>query len=479
MNSERNVLKNSIEGVLSLGLGSLLQLLIFSLLARYLGTVGFGQYSYIMAFVGTFQLFAEMGLTLVLVRDITLDKKNVNKYIGQALPLLWVLAIGTLALIILAARLFHLAPELSYPLYIAGIATVATIQPNIYVAVFRAFESMEINNLGFVLQKVFFLGLVYLLVIKGRGQVISSFLALAGANLLVWFFYYLCTIRKYGRSQLRINFRYWVSLLKEAIPLGFGSILRKITWQVDTLILGVIDTAVSVALYNSAYRLLAALNMLPQVLAISMFPYFTRLAENSQDDFAKVYQKSLKFLWILSLPIAIVTTVLADRIILLFFGSSYEGAAAALKILIWASIFLFLSSQYKHIFTILHKQHLYTYLVIFALIVNAGLDLILIPLFSYIGACFATLITEILLYVAGCYLLRRLGVSITLITHAVKPVLGGFITGAILYLVRDIPYLLLGLVIIVDFGLYFALLFSFGTFSQGEIDRMLRLVKRS
>jgi O-antigen/teichoic acid export membrane protein len=499
MNAERKVLKNSFGGILTLGVGSLLQLITFSLLARHLGTLEFGQYSYITAFAGAFQLFAEMGLTLVLVRDITLDKENVKKYMGEVLPLLWVLAFGTLVLMLLATRVLGLESRLLPPLYLAGIATVVTIQPNIYIAVFRAFEHMEINYLGSILQKVLFLGFIYWLVLRDHGDafarklidtfwststevslpLVSTFLALLMANVLVWFLYYLIAIWKYGRFKPGINLKYCISLLKEAVPLGFGGILRKITWQIDTLILGILDTAVSVAFYSSAYKLLAALNMIPQVLAMPMFPYLTRVAEGSQEAFVEAYRKSLKFMWILSLPIAIGTTVLADRFILIVFGATYGGAAIALKILIWSSIFLFLSSQYRHVFTILRKQQLYTYLIVLSLVVNIGLDLALIPLFSYVGACFATLTTEILLYLVGHYLLRRLGVIIPVIPGALKPLLVGLITGAILYSVRNVSYLLLGFIGVINFGLYFVLLFLFGAFSKRELDGLRKLAKRS
>jgi len=479
LNSERKVLKNSFAGLIALGAGSFLNLLTVSLLARYLGTAGFGQYSYIMAFVGAFQLCSEMGLSTVLVRDITLDKKNVNKYMGEALPLLWTLALGTLALIFLSARILHPDPELLTSLYIAGIATVVTTQPNIYIAVFRAFESMEINAIAFILQKVFFLALIYLIAIRGQQQLPGVFLALLGANLLVWFFYYLIAIQKYGRPKPRINVKYCVSLLKEAIPVGFGEISRKIIWQVDILILGIIDLPVSIALYSSAYKLLGALNLIPQVFAIPLYPYLSQLAENSPEALARAYEKSLKFMWILSLPIAIGTVVLSDRIIFAFFWTQYSGAAAALKILIWATMFLFLSSNYKYLFTILRKQHLYTYLVVLSLTVNTLLDLILIPLLSYKGACFATLITEVILYLVGYYFLRKSGVVVPLIPNAAKPLLGGVIAGMILYSVRDVSYGLLGLIGFMDFGFYFLLLFLFRTFSQKEIEGLVRLVKKS
>ena len=47
---------------------------------RQLGDGRFGQYATVLAFVGLFQIFAEMGVTQYVMREIARDRSKVDKY---------------------------------------------------------------------------------------------------------------------------------------------------------------------------------------------------------------------------------------------------------------------------------------------------------------------------------------------------------------------------------------------------------------
>ena len=98
---------------------------------------------------------------------------------------------------------------------------------------------------------------------------------------------------------------------------------------------------------------------------------------------------------IVSVPLGIGTTLLASQIITFIFGVPYENSAIALQILIWATVFIFLTAAFLRLFETSNRQMMVTKITAVGMVENVTLDLILIPRFSYVGTSIATAATEL------------------------------------------------------------------------------------
>jgi len=104
-------------------------------------------------------------------------------------------------------------------------------------------------------------------------------------------------------------------------------------------------------------------------------------------------QKLYDLLTWLAIGIAIPVTIFSNQIIQLLFGNEFSSASPILTIYIWAGVAVFLgvaSSQYL-INENLTKLSFSRNLV--GMILNVGLNLILIPKYGIIGSAVATLIS--------------------------------------------------------------------------------------
>ncbi len=110
---------------------------------------------------------------------------------------------------------------------------------------------------------------------------------------------------------------------------------------------------------------------------------------------------------ILSIPIAVGTTLLAGRIIALTFGEGYAPSVVVLQLLIWSLVFIFANSPFFRLFESTNKQIVVTKITGLMVIVNVAINLVLIPRFSYVGASIATLITEFIVVALAFSLARR------------------------------------------------------------------------
>jgi len=474
MKQSQRIVKNIAVMIAAEIIGFSLNFVIIILIARYLGVTGFGHFSFIIAFVGIFQLIADSGLCNIMIREIAVHKDKFAYQLGVTKSLIWIFSIAAFLLIYLIINIINPDIEVRQATYIMGISTLAIVHAQGYTSVFRAMEEMEYNAMGFVLQKLVLLSLI-IPVIKselGLKEIAASFLA---ANIFLWFFYYIIISRRYSRPKMIINMGAWWYFITEAIPIGIAGILRKITWQVDILILSAIGTASSVGLFSAPYRIIHSANILPHTISVPLFPFFSRLARHSYHELFPAYEKSLKFMYLFSIPIVVILATLARSIVAILFGDTFEESYKALQILSLTLIFLFPAAQFIYLFSALGKQRLFTVSSIICLIINIILDFILIPKFDFIGACIGTLVAEIILFAIGIYFLKLIEKNVSFIRASWKPALSGFLMWIVLSQCKDVSLFWTVCGIVASILTYVSSIIILRTFSRSELS----LIKES
>src|SRR5205085_8734527 len=108
--------------------------------------------------------------------------------------------------------------------------------------------------------------------------------------------------------------------------LGLGDVVRGLTWQVDTILLRLLQPAAAVGVYSIAYRPLGPLNWVPRAVLTAMFPSFARLAEGDRPGLGRAFAASARLMWLVSLPIAVSIFVGAEPIIAVLAGPQYLEA---------------------------------------------------------------------------------------------------------------------------------------------------------
>src|SRR5881275_29931 len=73
---------------------------------RALGPALFGNYTTVLAFVGLFGLFTDLGMGTLAVRDVAQDPALATRYVSNLLAVRVLSSVGAILLIILAAQTF-------------------------------------------------------------------------------------------------------------------------------------------------------------------------------------------------------------------------------------------------------------------------------------------------------------------------------------------------------------------------------------
>ena len=151
---------------------------------------------------------------------------------------------------------------------------------------------------------------------------------------------------------------------------------------------------------------------------------------------------------VLSIPMAVGATLLADRIVAFMSGDKYStftGSVMVLQILIWAAVFIFLSSAYGAVATSSNKQSMAMRIAGICMALNFVLNLALIPFYSYDGAAIATLLTELTSLLLYVLVLDKSGFKLSrgIFIGTVKVVLASLLMAAYILLLRDLNLFLL------------------------------------
>jgi O-antigen/teichoic acid export membrane protein len=140
-------------------------------------------------------------------------------------------------------------------------------------------------------------------------------------------------------------------------------------------------------------------------------------------------------------------------------------------------ILLLPTSVYGYIFTALGRQRLYMGCAVVALLTNIGLDLLLIPSYSYIGAAVGTLVAEAVLYLSGLMMLQRLGSTLVGMRVIGRPVLAGLALGLCCWWASDMGLAGLGAGIVSGLAAYAGVLLLLQTFTQRERALLLAAMR--
>ncbi|MCK4814134.1 oligosaccharide flippase family protein, partial [bacterium] len=143
MSTVKRVAKNT--GIVIAGnvIFRLVSLVVMIYLARYLGTDGFGEYSFVFAYLAFFGVITELGLQTILVRDMSRDPSNAPKLFGNAYIIKLIVTIFAVTLSIVLITLMSYPADTTTYVYIAAITLLFLSFSDLYATLFQANLKME------------------------------------------------------------------------------------------------------------------------------------------------------------------------------------------------------------------------------------------------------------------------------------------------------------------------------------------------
>lgn len=476
MNYTRTIAKNTSVLLISQIISYVFAFFTTIFTARYLGVENFGILSLSIAFTGIFVIFADLGLSTLTVREVSRDKSLGNKYLVNFSLLKIILAFLTFLLIFLSVNILHYSQQIQYVIYIMSISVIINSFAGLLSSIFQAYEKMEYVSIGVILNStLLFAGIMVSIYYQLDILAFATFYAVS--NFALFIFYIIICIKRFITPFWEVDFSFLKQKLKLALPFGITSIFVTIYYWIDSIMLSVMVGNEAVGLYNAAYKLILVLLFIPSVLNIAIFPAMSQFYVSSKESLKIAYEKYFKYMAILGIPLGVGTTLLANKIILLIYGTEYTNAVIALQILVWSAVIIFMSGAFARLLEASDKQVVITKITAICAIVNIILNLILIPHYGYIGASVVTVLTEFLAFLLGLKIVSALNysyipVNLKFITKIV--------TATIIMSISIILFSKLDLMLLVFIAsiIYFIVLVSVKGFDKEDIDLIHNIIKK-
>lgn len=390
-------------------------------ITRSVGAEQFGLYSLALIITSFASVFANLGLPQGVVRFVPIfagerDEAGLRGLLQAAGILTGSIslffAVGMFALAgPLSERLFH-EPGLAPLLRLTSIGVPLITLTDTIVAATRGFKKMHYKVYA---QDIVFQTVKFVLTGIALGLGLGVFGALGAQNialvvstgLLFYFLHRLFPLnRSFGLARWDVR-----ELLRFSLPLYFGQLIGHFGGDIATLLLGVMDTTVSVGVYSVAYRVSVVGRMFLLSIGLVAMPVVSDLYHRKDYiQLGSLYRTATKWSLSFNLPFFLMVLLFA-RPLLSIFGSDFGAGALGLIILSFGILADAGIGIPGVLVSMTGHSRLHLFNSIAAVITTLVLGVLLIPRYGVLGAATATasaLVLDNTLALSEVYILYRL-----------------------------------------------------------------------
>lgn len=319
-------------------------------------------------------------------------------------------------------------------------------------ATFQAFEEGKYQGIGNTILNILLLIFILLTISTDLGLygIAISYII---ANIIALVYEYHILKKQFVEPKYEFDKSFCKRITIASIPFAVSIILSSIYYSIDIVMLTNMIGDYATGIYNASYKLISVLTLFYSIYGAVIFPVMSKFYKNDESMLLVSYEKSIKYLMIIIIPIAIATVLYSSDLIHLFYGYKYDDASSVLSVLIWTVCFLFISGAGNTLLNASHKEVSVSKIYLIAAVFNVVFNLVLIPRYSYYGAALTTVLSDVLIVVVQTYVIYKIGhrPNKKLYSDLIKIIIGSGILGIALYFLHLNMWIALPVGIIIYF----------------------------
>jgi O-antigen/teichoic acid export membrane protein len=327
-----------------------------------------------------------------------------------------------------------------------------------------------------------------------RAQVLYQFLVVCAGAVALWFgfgylgliignigavliFAIVCAraVRANGVAFGAIALSTWLPMLRASAPFALLSLALGLSYKFDTVLIDYFHGATQTGFYNAAYDLIFKCLLFSNILNTTLYPALSRQAASDPASLPASYERALRYLMIVALPLTMALFMLSDQVIPFLFKAEFMPAAPVLMVLIWVVPLQYASEFLGYVILIANRERIVARSVMISSAVNVLANLALVPLFGIRGAAVITVLTEMVLVAQYVWLLRDQLRALDWTRFLLRPLLAALAMGTALWVLAPLPWLARALL---GGAVYVTLLLVSRTLGREEVAFM-RSLRRS
>jgi O-antigen/teichoic acid export membrane protein len=400
-------------------------------LIRHLQPAGLGTFQDVVNQSALATVFLDAGFNTLFQREAARRQYLLSHYLSR-------LVTGRLGFAVLALAVFAgiLAwrGQLQF-LLPAYLLMVLTSYSNLLRGALYAVQRLRFEAVAIVIESVLLLGLVLYGVVTGQGVTYFLYAYAASYGFSCAYFAVVLTVRRFARIRPAFDPIFIVNWLLQGLPFAATFAITTIYFKIDVPILAVLRGHAEAGLYVAAYKPFEALLFIPVSMLSVVFPVLAVTQRGAGGRLAWAVSRFYKALLALGCPIGVGTFMLAGPLRFLY---SYPESEQALQILALGIPFMFVCNAFIGALNAIDRQLTFTWAALVSMVVNVGLNLALIPRFGYLGASWATVLTEVAIVAMGWFLTARHLAAMPIVSLSWRILLASLAMGAALYPLRSV-----------------------------------------
>ncbi|WP_373100723.1 MULTISPECIES: flippase [Pasteurellaceae] len=405
--SIRSVKFNFLMNLLLTVTNFLFPLITFPYVSRILLPEGTGKVAFAYAIVSYFSIFASFGVANYGIRacaKVRDNKELLSKTVQEILGIN--LAITLFVYLVFSVCVIYIEPFQveSRLFWISSLNIILTILGVEWL--YKGLEQYLYIAIRSIVFKLISLILVFTLIKSQDDYTIYAFimiLATVGSGIVNLFnLKRLINLKIYTDYQFKKHIKPMAVFFMTTIAVAFYV-------YVSVAILGIITDNEEVGYYDVAYRVRNVMVSIVTTLGAVLLPRLSYyVAHDMKDEFNRVINKSMNFVFLLSLPLVFFSFFFSESIIFILAGSDYLAANIPLKILSIIILIVGISNLTGIQMLIpLGKEKYLCYSVVLGAIINIILNYILIPKYGASGTALSIVVTELIILLFQVCALKR------------------------------------------------------------------------
>lgn len=386
-------------------------LLVFPYVSRVLGVEKIGICGFVDSVTNYFLIFAMMGINILGVRE-SAKYKNKPKMLNLSFSNLLILnSISTVIMIILCLLVTFTVPKLYQYKELMIIGTVKIIFTLFaFEWFFKGTENFKyITSRGLIIRFLYIV-CVFVFVRNSNNYIVYyalTVLMIAG-NAIIDILY----VRKF--VVFTINSKVLKTYISPFLILGLYTLLTSMYTSFNIAYLGFISNEKEVGYYTTAIKLYSICLSLFTAFTGVMLPRMSILVmEKKFYELNILIEKSFDVLLSFSIPIVVLTTFYAAKIINIIAGNGYEGAIFPMKIVMPLMIIIGIEQiLIIQLLMPLKKEKIILRNSLIGAFVGVSMNLILVPLFRSVGSSIVLVISElVVLFATQIYIQKNIDIK--------------------------------------------------------------------
>jgi O-antigen/teichoic acid export membrane protein len=441
---------------------------------RKLGASDFGVYSSIMAYAFIFAVLTDFGMGSLATRELARDDNKFSWMIPNIMIIRLLLSILLIIGNTISAWALGRTPEMVLGTFIASLGVLLYAFQGPLETYLIASERLYISSSFNVINQLSFVLFGSIALFSGWGYIGLLIASLIGVFLMGMASFVMIKMilkKKFDRPDPKR----WKQLFKDSFSFGMIGVIVEVASRFDTVYMSFILTFTAVGYYSVSSNLIVTMMLLAQSVGLALFPSLVKEYNDDPESIRDVVQRSSRYMFFISFPIAIGGSLIAKRFIPTLYGEDFKNAVPIFQIMIWSLPLKFLTEILGRVGYVLRLEKKVVKYVAINSFFCMGLSILLIPIIGVYGSAIIMIINRLnsviySTYIIGPDLLYKgsgrqwfrifisgiiMGISITILSKIL-----------LVLNLDNVPYLLI--LIITGGTIYFFLAFIIKAITPGE-----------